>query len=157
MLRSICVTAAGAAVLLTGGGSAWAAAPSPAPSVSACSGVVEVDGFAFTPAAVLPGGDSAAVLAVTNCTAQAQTVSEQWTGRFSSLTGTGIPAGCPVIDPLPRSQALPAHTEETTATTYTVPAGCTADRLTVTVQLSQDGTPLATASAVLTINRSTTG
>ena len=152
MLRSICVTAAGATVLLTGVGPAWAAAPSSATPPSACSGVLRVDGFVFSPATVLPGGSSTAALTATNCTAQAQTVTEQWTGRFSSLTSTGVPVGCPVIDPLLRSQVFAADAQATSSTTYVIPTGCAADQLTVTVQLAQGGTLLGTATAVLTID-----
>ena len=152
MLRSICVTVAGAAVLLTGGGSAGAAAPSAVMAPGACSGVLRVDGFAFSPAAVLAGGSSTAVLTATNCTAQAQTVTEQWTGRFSSLTSTGVPVGCPVIDPLLRSRVFAARSQATSSTTYVIPTGCAAGQLTVTVQLTQGGTVLGTASAVLAID-----
>lgn len=157
MLRRICVTVAGAAVLLVGSGSAWAAGPAGAAGPSACSGVIRIDGLAFSPVAVAPGGSATAVLTATNCTAQAQAVTEQWTGDFSSLSGTGVPAGCPVIDPLLFPRTFPAGSQATSATTYTVPVGCTADRLTVTVRLTQGATVLGTAGATLIIDQPSAG
>ena len=149
--------AAGATVLLAGGGPASAAAsPSVVSPADSCSGPIgigiKIDSFAFQPAVVRPGMSANAVLAATNCTTVPRTVNETWTGRFSTLTGTGLPEGCPVIDPLVRTVNFAPNAQVTTTTGYLVPAGCTADRLTVTVTMSQNGVQLAQQSAVLTID-----
>lgn len=152
-LSAIVTTAAvGAVVLLAGGGPASAdALPSPTPQPGTCSGTIGIDSFAFDPAVVLPGASSDATLTATNCTGMSQSVTETWTGRFTSATGTGVPAGCPVIDPLARPVTFAPHTQVATATSYLVPSGCAASGLTVTVTISQDGTQLAQGSADLVI------
>ncbi|WP_333770892.1 hypothetical protein [Streptomyces sp. IBSBF 2435] len=154
MLRrlSALVTAAAAvatATVVSAGGPAAAATPPPAPC--ATSSVVRVDGLAFDPASVPAGGTSTATLAATNCTGQSRTISETWVGRFLSGTSTGIPAGCPVIDPLPRSVTFAPYAQVSTAGSYLVLAGCTADRLRLTVTLSQGGVQLASRTADLLI------
>jgi hypothetical protein len=148
--------AAGGAILLAGAGPANAAGaavpayPAP-PQPSLCSGVLRVDSFAFDPPSVSAGGSSAAALTVRNCTGQTQAVTETWTGRFSTDTGTGIPPGCPALDPLPRPVTLAPRQRNTTATTYIAFASCAATHLTVTVTITQGATQLARTSAVLTI------
>lgn len=150
MLNRVSAMVAGIAVgatMFLGGGVASAAVP----SSGTCSGVVGVDGFGFSPAVVAPGESSAATLTATNCTALPQTVSETWAGRYSSSTGTGVPAGCPIIDPLLRGVTFAPHASAATSTTYLALPGCTADRLTVTVTLSQGGVQLGRVSADLLI------
>ena len=151
---TVTAVAAGVTMLLAGGGPASADAPLPAtPPTSTCSGTVgiAIDGLAFDPPAVLPGATSDATLTATNCTDLSQSVTETWTGRFSSASGTGIPEGCPVIDPLARPVTFAPHEQVQTDTSYLVFAGCTADRLTVTVTISQNGVQLAQQSADLVI------
>lgn len=148
-----CLTAAaaaGAAVLVAGGGQAMAAGTlSPTPCATATE--IRIDGLAFNPPQVFPGKSSTATLTATNCTAASQTVAEQWSGTWLSATSSGIPSGCPVIDPLLRSVVFAPHQQVATSTTYTVPAGCTADALRVTVRLTQGGTLLGQRSADLII------
>ncbi|WP_327286825.1 hypothetical protein [Streptomyces sp. NBC_01198] len=152
-LFAIPATAAGVAVLLAAGSAAPAAARPSSPPPSICSGVLRVNSFAFDPPSVFAGKSSAAALTATNCTGQSQAVAETWTGRFSSdsSSGTGIPPGCPVLDPYPRPVTFGPHERVTTSTTYTTFAGCTATRLTVTVTITQGGTQLARRSADLVI------
>jgi hypothetical protein len=145
----VTATAAGAAVLVAGGpavaGTMSAARP------ATCSGVLRVDSFVFVPAQVARGQSSAATLTATNCTAVSQTVSETWYGRFSSTTTPGIPPGCPVYDPLPLQATFAPHAQITRATSYLTFTGCAADRLTITVSISQGGVQLAQRNAVLAI------
>jgi hypothetical protein len=150
-LSAIVTAAAAGAVLLAGGGPASADTPPVATPPGTCSGVIGIDSLAFDPASVLPGATSDATLTATNCTTLSQSVSETWTARFSSDTGTGIPAGCPVIDPLARPVTFAPAEQVATTTGYLVPSGCTADRLTVTVAVDQNGVQLARASADLLI------
>jgi hypothetical protein len=156
-LFAILTAAAGGAVLLAGAGPAAPAGAAPAsanrasPPPSICSNVLWVKGFVFDPPSIPAGTSSAAELTVMNCTGQSQAVTETWTGRFSadSSSGTGIPPGCPVLDPYPSAVTFGPHEKIITHTTYTTFAGCTATRLTVTVTITQSGTQLASTSAVL--------
>lgn len=144
--------AAGAAALLTAG-PAVAAAPATVPPTT-CSGVVRIDGFAFDPPEIAPGGSSTATLAATNCTASSQTVSETWYGTWLSSSGTtGIPSGCPAIDPLPRTVAFAPHQSLGTSSAWYVFPGCTANGLRLTVRITQGPTLLGQAVADLKIDQ----
>ncbi|HEY3477658.1 MAG TPA: hypothetical protein VGL02_02060 [Streptomyces sp.] len=147
----VAAAAAGATVLLTGG-PVMADAPSSAtPAPSTCSGVVRINSLTFSPAEVAPGGTSAATLKATNCTGVTQSVTETWTARWGSDASGGIPQGCPVLDPLLRGVSFAPYAHNATSTGYLVFAGCTADRLTVTVTLRQGTTLLGQRSADLLI------
>jgi hypothetical protein len=149
-----CLTAVAAAgtALLTAGHAAAATTTPP----TTCSGTVWIGGLAFDPPHVAPGGSSTAALTAANCTGATQTVSETWSGSWLSSSATGIPTGCPAIDPLPRTVTLAPYQKVATATTYLVFPGCTADALRLTVRVSQGGTVLATRTADLVIDRPTT-
>jgi hypothetical protein len=62
-------------------GSVPAVAATPA---QACpvSTVIEIEHFAFDPAAIPPGGSSTATLTALNCTDLTQQTTETWSGRF---------------------------------------------------------------------------
>ena len=153
--RSARVLTAGAAclgLLMGAAGATAAAAPtaSAVPGPTACAGVVRITAFAFHPPQVPPGQTSPAVLTVKNCTGVSQTVNETWLGRFSG-SSTGVPSGCPVLDPFLRPVTIAAHGTNSTSTTYSFPSGCTPAQLAVTVTItSQSGTQLAQQTAVLT-------
>lgn len=155
---SVLVTAAAClatAAAVTAGGTAAAAAPAAPPTVgtpcaSATPGV-RIDSLSFSPPSVPAGGASTVSLVATNCTDQVRTVSETWWGRFMSDSSTGIPAGCPAIDPLGRSVTFAPHERVVTSTSYFVFSGCTADRLRLTVTMAQDGVPPASRTADLLI------
>ncbi|HEV2343037.1 MAG TPA: hypothetical protein VGS97_02985 [Actinocrinis sp.] len=120
------------------------------------AGPIEINGFAFNPAQVFAGQSSTADLITTNCTNTSVTTSEQWTGQWISLSGTGFPAGCPVIDPFIRSATYAPGQELAENTTYLVPAACQATELAVTVRISVGaGTPGVTATAYLKIEHVT--
>ena len=139
--------------LLVGAGQAAAAAPV---RPAACGGttVVQITSLAFAPPAVAPGGSSTATLKAQNCTQQPLSTSVVWTGRFTTSTGIGFPAGCPVIDPLSRPGNFPAGGTITQSTGYLVPASCTAADLLLTVRITSGGTTLATGNASLAIIQS---
>jgi hypothetical protein len=102
---------------------------------------------------VTPGHSSTVTLVARNCTNQAQTVSVLTVARFVGAT-TGIPAGCPAIDPLPPARVTIAPGGSySSSTTYLVFAGCTATALEATVRITgaTTGTLLATATTRLTI------
>ncbi|MBM9507600.1 hypothetical protein [Actinacidiphila acididurans] len=143
--------AAGAAALLAPG---VATADTPP---TTCQGVIRADGLAFTPPAVAPGQSSAATLSAVNCTGQTQTVSETWLGTWVSSSTGGLPSGCPVIDPLPRSVTFTPYQRVATTTTYLVFPGCTADALRLTVRIAQGGTVLEERTADLAIIQPTAG
>jgi hypothetical protein len=145
LIAVVTTAAAGTAVLLAGG-TASAAAVHPA----TCSGTVQIRGLAFDPNEAPPGGSSDVTLKLRNCTGLSQTVSETWYGRFSSAAAPGIPAGCPVYDPILIQATLPPHARLSRTAPYGSFPGCTADRLTVTVTVSQGATTLGTANADLT-------
>jgi hypothetical protein len=144
--------AACAAVLVATGGQAVAASPATPPPTD-CIQVIRINSLAFDPAEVSPGGFSDAVLTATNCTGLSQDVTEQWSGRWLAASATGLPTGCPVIDPLIRRVAFEPYAQVSTDLGYTVFPGCTADVLRVTVTLSEAGTQLAQASANLIIDQ----
>lgn len=156
MPKTVTTVAVATGLLFAGGGVAaassapGAASPGSAPGVL-CAGGVIIDSFAFYPPQVAPGQSSSAVLGVTNCTATTLATTQTWTGRFIGAS-TGIPAGCPVIDPLLRTVSMPPQTEESTVTSYLVLASCTAVELQVTVTIrGTGGATLAQATAVLHI------
>ncbi len=123
-----------------------------APSVCSISLPIQIRSLAFQPPAVAPGQSAQAVLAAWNCTAVPQNAYAQWNGRFvSAVPGTGIPAGCPAIDPLLVPMNFPARGMLTTSIGYSVPASCTASELIVGVQIRVAGVVVAQASATLDI------
>jgi len=92
----------------------------------------------FRPRAVAPGGSATARLRARNCTTQAQSATLTWLGRFSDAGG-GIPAGCPVIDPLAQPAEFAPRGRLRARLGFTVPAACTATSLQETARLSGAG------------------
>lgn len=147
------VVAAG--LLVAGGASASAATPSASSGPVPCSttSTIQITSFAFVPPTVAPGQSSTATLAARNCTAQTVQATSYWYGTWIGST-PGIPAGCPVIDPLPRGLTFPPHGSLTVGTTYLVFPSCTASALQITVKIvGSGGTTLASRTATLTILR----
>lgn len=143
-----------ATMVLASAGLAFAPPGAAAASQSTppCSGEVHITHLAFNPAAVTPGETSTASLTAVNCTGTAQQTTATWFGSFLGAS-TGIPSGCPAIDPLPQQATFSPYGTYKSSVGYLVPASCTADELAVTVQLAQDGTVLATKTADLAIVR----
>jgi hypothetical protein len=130
-------------------------APLAAPGVvqaAPCAATVQITSLTFEPPQVTPGQISVANAVVRNCTAQPLTFSVMTTARFLGAT-SGIPAGCPALDPLPPQQVTLAGSGTWSgATGYSVFSGCTATALEVTVRVTDPaGAPLDTATADLPI------
>ncbi|HEX4787841.1 MAG TPA: hypothetical protein VH372_05225 [Actinospica sp.] len=138
--------AAAPASAATGAQPASAAAPA-RPAVCATTSPIRVDGFAFAPGAVAPGGSSTADLITTNCSAVSVATDEEWTGQWLPSTGTGPAAGCPVIDPFIRAVDYAPGQELAENTGYSVPVGCQAAELAVTVRIS---IPTGSSASVVT-------
>jgi hypothetical protein len=146
-VMALSLAAAGTAAAATAPGSAR-------PDVAcAASFPIVVDGFAFTPAGVLPGGSSTADLITTNCSTETVATTETWTGQWLPLDAAGNPpVGCPVIDPIVRSVTYSSGEEVAENETYGVPTGCRAAELEITVRISVPaGTAGITTTAILTI------
>jgi hypothetical protein len=142
------------AVAVAGGlmASATGAASAAVRPAVACvtSSPIQVEAFVFHPAAVPPGASSTATLTALNCTTQTLATSEIWSGRFTGPS-TGIPVGCPAIDPIALPVTFPPGGSVATSVTYLVPPSCTASHLVVTVDIDAAGKVLAQGTATLTI------
>ncbi|HEY3868213.1 MAG TPA: hypothetical protein VGM10_07670 [Actinocrinis sp.] len=131
-----------------------------APAVACVTATpIELNGFAFAPPEVTPGESSTADLITTNCTNTTLATTEIWTGQWlPAVSSGGLPAGCPVIDPLARSVTYAPGQELAENTTYLVPVGCQAAELAVTVRISTSaGASVLTATAYLKIDQITPG
>ena len=129
------------------GASASAATPTAAIRPATCSGTVQITSPAFQPPTVAPGQSSAATLAARNCRAQAVQATS-----YSIGSTTGIPTGCPVIDPLPHAVTFAPYARVTMSTTYLVLQSCTDTALQVTVRIAgSGGITLVSRTATLTI------
>src|SRR5438128_9891223 len=113
------------------------AASSAARRPMACT-TVAITSLHFHPRAVAPGGSATVRLRARNCTTQAQSATLTWLGRFSDAGG-GIPAGCPVIDPLGQPAHFAPRGSFRAQLGVTVPAACTATTLHGTARPSGPG------------------
>lgn len=146
--------------LTTAGAASAAVASAHVQPAAACTtaGPIQVDGFAFTPAQVAPGQSSTADLITTNCSNATLATTQQWSGQWLSAAGTVPPPGCPIIDPLVRSVTYAPGQQVAENTTYTVPVGCQADELAVTVRITlSTGTTTVSGTAYLKIVSVTPG
>ncbi|HEY4455919.1 MAG TPA: hypothetical protein VGN81_16525 [Pseudonocardiaceae bacterium] len=143
------VTIASVALLTAPSG---VAAASPNQSHHSCTGIVQITRFAFNPSSVSPGDSSTANLSARNCTSASQQTTATWFGRFIGAS-TGIPTGCPVLDPLPQPATFAPYGTFHSSVGYLVPASCTASQLQITVQIQQSGTVLAQQSTNLAITQ----
>ncbi len=151
ILTSLMAASVAAAAMTVAAGAAAASPVTPA----ACTGTVQITSLTFAPPSVSPGQGATATAVVQNCTGQAVPASALWIARYTGA-GTGIPAGCPAIDPLPpTSVSVPADGHVATSTRFLVLAGCQATGLHVTVRISSAGVTLAEQSADLPIGAGT--
>jgi cellulase/cellobiase CelA1 len=132
------------------GGAVASAAGAGSVTPAACTGTVQITSMVFSPPAVTAGQGSTVTLTTQNCTSQTQTTSETWFGQFLG-SGTGIPAGCPAIDPIALPATYAPNETRTRAFTFSTFASCTATMLRATVRItsSADGSLLATQTADL--------
>ncbi len=137
----------GLTVLLLGLTGAAAAATAPA-SADVCTGVVQITDLAFDPPTSAAGHSSTATMTAQNCTTQPVPATTTWLGRF--VGAAGVPAGCPVLDPIGRPTSFPAAGRITQSTTYLVLGSCTASALQLTVRITgAGGAVLAERTATL--------
>jgi hypothetical protein len=130
---------------------AAAATPTPVP-VCPGTAVIRITHLAFDTATVARGQTATAHLVAQNCTAQTVTATLIWSGRFLGPTSGGVPAGCPVIDPIAKQVTFAPHGQDTDSLGYLVFAGCTATALSTTTTFDgSGGTVLATATAQVAI------
>jgi hypothetical protein len=121
---------------------------------AACTGsTIAVDQFSFNPAAVTPSQSSTLTLVLHNCTGQTAAGSSDW---YPALTwsGTGLPPGCPHLDPVAFTYSMaPGATSTTTFGLGDPIAGCLATGLQVTANVYENGVTgaVATAAANLVI------
>jgi len=153
-LVGVLLTAAAITSVVIGGTAAMASTTSAA-APAACTGTVQVTSFTFNPSSVSPGGRSTATLTVQNCTSSAVSISGTWFGRFTAPGVTGIPAGCPAIDPLVQQSTIAGNATATQTMVFSTFAQCTASELDAMVNLSAGGTAVGSFTAPLTIAQPT--
>ena len=143
MSRRVCVVVI--AVALVG------VSPSAAASAATPSCVVKISAMGFRPRHVAPGGTSVVRVKAWNCTKQAQTATLTWIGQFVG-PGPGLPAGCPVIDPVAQPITVAPRAQFTSSLGFTVFSACTATSLSATARLTDStGSVLAAKTATLII------
>ena len=150
MLRKLLLVAVIAAMMPSG--AALAAGTANAATTSTCSGVIDIDLFAFDPPSVPVGEPSTLNLVAQNCTNQTLHGNTIWYGRFT-WPGGGLPPGCPVIDPIARPYSMAPGGVYTTDQEYEDPiAGCEATGLQATVEFTAEGYSGVVAEATATLN-----
>lgn len=120
------------------------------PVPPACTPSVQTTDLALDPDTVIVGDSTTATLVVRNCSPDPEPVTATWTGRFLG-PHSGIPHGCPVIDPLDQQATLAPYSESHLTLKYTVPSACRALGLVIIVQVQQDATNLGVGAANLRI------
>jgi len=151
-LGSLAAAACVAGVLAITGSAAHAATA----DIPACNGTVAIMSLTFDPPQVTPGQTVTAKATAKNCTSQPQQVSAVFVSRFVGPSPTsGIPAGCPAIDPLPPQQlTVAAGATFGWSTGYVVRVGCTATGLEVKARIwDSAGNDLAVQSATVKITQ----
>jgi hypothetical protein len=117
---------------------------------SATCATVSFTHFVFIPPSVHAGQSSSATLTAHNCTDLNQAPSVTWVGRFVG-SRSGLPSGCPAIDPIAVPAHLAPHKNGKASVSYLVPTSCTATSLQVTATVESNGQVLAQKTATLTI------
>jgi Cellulose binding domain len=121
-----------AALLLTVpilGGTA-AAATTGASATASCTGTIDITQISMTPASITPGQSATLNFTAVNCTAQTVTTNLVEYGRFlGPSSSTGVPQGCPVIDPIAPAVTFAPNGTYTGTIGYQTFAQCTATSL----------------------------
>lgn len=116
---------------------------------------IAVNRFSFSPGTVMPDQNSTLTLVLQNCTTQSVQGESSWYPQFT-WSGTGLPPGCPVDDPVAFSYAMaPGATSTATLGLGDPVAGCLATGIKVTANVYENGitAPVATAMANLVITQ----
>jgi hypothetical protein len=120
---------------------------------AACTNGIAINQFSFNPASVPVGQTSTLTLVLQNCGSQAVQGSSIWQPTFT-WSGTGLPPGCPVMDPVSFSYSLqPGATTTQTLGLDDPIASCLATGIKATVNVTVSGVTgtAATATANLVI------
>jgi len=136
-----------AVALLGASPSAAAAAPSPAVPC-----VVRITAMSFHPRRVVRGGTSTVRVQAWNCTKQTQPAMLTWIGQFVGPS-PGLPAGCPVVDPVAQSVDVAPHARFNAGLGFTVFSTCAATSLSETARFTDvTGTVLAERTVSLIVS-----
>jgi hypothetical protein len=125
----------------------------------ACPNGVVIKQLSFSPASVPVGQVSTLTLVLQNCGSQAVAGSTIWIPKFT-WAGTGLPPGCPTLDPVDMTYSLAAGATTTQTLGFEDPlASCQATGLQATVNVSVNGVTgtAATATANLVITGAAPG
>lgn len=116
---------------------------------------IAVNEFSFSPSTVVPGQSSTLTLVLQNCTTQSVQGESSLYPQFT-WSGTGLPPGCPVDDPVAFSYSMaPGATSTATLGLSDPVASCLATGIKATATVYENGvtTPAATAIANLVITQ----
>jgi hypothetical protein len=130
-----------------------------AATTATCTGGIAIKQFSFNPPSVPVGHTSTLTLVLQNCSSQAVQGTSIFAARFTGA-GTGIPPGCPAIDPVGFGYSLaPGATATQTLGLGDPVSSCPATGIQATVNVSVNGVTgtAATATANLVITGSATG
>ena len=120
------------------------------PSTTPCT--IKITAMHFRPRRIAPGASSTVTARARNCTSTTQDASITWLGQFTGPT-PGVPAGCPVIDPVAQPISLLPHGRAVASMTYEVFLSCSATELAVTARVSdRNGNVLTRRTAELVIS-----
>ena len=120
-----------------------------------CTSGIAIDQFSFSPGTVSVGQTSTLTLVLRNCTSQTVQGSSDWIPQFT-WAGTGLPPGCPVMDPVSFSYSMPPGGTATATLGLGDPiASCQATGIQATVNVTVNGVTgtAATATARLVISQ----
>jgi hypothetical protein len=126
---------------------------------AACTNGIAINQFSFSPGTVAPVQTPTLTLVLQNCTSQTVQGSSTWSFKFT-WAGTGLPPGCPVLDPVAFSYSMAPGGTSTASLGLDDPiASCLATGLQATVNVSENGVTgtAATATADLVITQLVTG
>jgi Cellulose binding domain len=126
---------------------------------AACTSGIAISQFSFSPGTVQAGQTSTLSLVLRNCTNQTVQGSSTWYPEFT-WAGTGLPPGCPVMDPVSFNYSMaPGGTSTATLGLGDPLASCQATGIqaTVTVYVNGVTAAAATATANLVITQPATG
>ncbi|HEV2345382.1 MAG TPA: cellulose binding domain-containing protein [Actinocrinis sp.] len=112
------------------GGTAAAAVGGTSAAAASCTGTIDITQISMTPASVTPGQGATMNFTAVNCTSQSVTTNLIEYGRFLGPgSSTGVPQGCPVIDPIAPSVTFAPNGTYTGTIGFQVFSGCTATSL----------------------------
>jgi hypothetical protein len=126
---------------------------------AACANGIAISQFSFSPGTVPAGQTSTLTLVLRNCTNQTVQGSSTWYPTFT-WAGTGLPPGCPVMDPVSFNYSMaPGGTSTATLGLGDPIASCRATGIQATVNVYVNGVTgaAATATANLVITQPATG